>query len=233
MTDEEIIERSKTFARKNKKKIAKKLVDIELYPPEPHPISVFMAGSPGAGKTESAKELIQKFSNNNAILRIDSDDLRCEFEDYVGTNSSLFQASTSIIADKMQDIALHQEQSFIFDGTLTNLNKTIENIKRSLDKKREVFIVYVYQDPLQAWRFVKRRAEKDGRVIPKRIFMDQYFLARANVNKVKELFGDDVKIDLIVKNIDGTDFKYSENITIIDNYTKEKYSKENLISALN
>jgi UDP-N-acetylglucosamine kinase len=34
-----------------------------------HPISVFMAGSPGAGKTESAIELIEQLGS--PIIRID------------------------------------------------------------------------------------------------------------------------------------------------------------------
>lgn len=234
MNDEEIILKAINFARNNKKQIAKKLTDIKKFPAESHPISVFMSGSPGAGKTESAKELIQRFSNNNSILRIDSDELRCEFEDYDGQNSLLFQGPTSIIVDKMHDIALKQKQSFIFDGTLSNLDKSVENIKRSLSesRNRDVFIVYVYQDPIQAWEFVKRRASKDGRIVPKNVFIAQYFAARLNVNKIKELFGNRVQIDLIIKNIDGTNLKYKENINVIDNYIKEKYSESNLITAL-
>lgn len=232
MTDTEITADAISFAKKNKKQISRKLTNKDSFPSELHPISVFMAGSPGAGKTESAKGLIQKFSNDSTILRIDSDELRCEFKEYSGRNSPLFQGATSIIAEKMQDMALKQKQSFVFDGTLSNLDKTIDNIKRSLAKDREVFVVYVYQTPLQAWEFVKRRAEKDGRIIPKDIFIDQYFAARSNVNKIKEIFKNDVKVDLIVKNIDGTDLKYNENITIIDNHIKEKYSKEDLRNTL-
>lgn len=232
MSDKEIIANAIAFAKKNKKQIAKKLTDIKTFPAESHPVSVFMAGSPGAGKTESAKELIKKFSGDGSILRIDSDELRCEFEDYNGQNSSLFQGATSIVVEKMHDIALHRKQSFVFDGTLSNLDKTVDNIERSLDKDRSIFIVYVYQDPMQAWEFVKKRAAKDGRVVPKDAFIAQYFAARSNVNKIKDMFDSKVKVDLIIKNIDGTNFKYKENITIVDNHIKEKYSKENLNDIL-
>ena len=40
------------FARENKKRIAKALTDKSIFPRESDPVSVFMAGAPGAGKTE-------------------------------------------------------------------------------------------------------------------------------------------------------------------------------------
>lgn len=234
MSDQNCIDKANKFANSNKKEIARKYTDVNKYTPEAHPVSVFMAGSPGAGKTESAKELIKKFSNNNSILHIDPDDLRCEFEDYNGSNSSLFQAATSILVDKIHDLALKQKQSFVFDGTLSNLDKSTENIKRSLSTKRnrEVFIVYVYQDPIQAWKFVQGRAAKDGRVVPKEAFINQYFAARNNVNYIKKQFGKKVAVHLVVKNIDGTDFRYFENIDNIDSYIKEKYSEDKLNVSL-
>jgi len=232
MNEEEskISEEAIEFARTNKKEIAKRLTNLEQFPSDEIPISVFMAGSPGAGKTESAKNLIAKFSKDKNILHIDPDNLRVEFEAYNGANSRLFQAATSIIADKMQDFALHQKQSYVFDGTLTNLDRTKENIVRNLkpSRGREVFIVYVYQDPIQAWRFVRAREEKDGRMIPKNTFIDKYFKARKNVNSIKKEYGDSVQVDIVVKNLDGTDFKYRENIDIVDNYIPEKYSREDL-----
>ena len=39
------------FARARRKEIARRLTDPAIYPPEADPVSVFMAGSPGAGKT--------------------------------------------------------------------------------------------------------------------------------------------------------------------------------------
>jgi len=232
MDDQEIIKKAITFANKNKKVIAQRYTDKATHTPEVHPISVFMAGSPGAGKTESAKELIEKFSNGSVVLHIDPDNLRSEFEDYSGNNSSLFQGATSILVDKIHDLSLNQKQSFVFDGTLSNLGRSIENIERSLKRDREVFIIYVYQDPVQAWGFVKKRAQKDGRFVPKDAFISQYFSARENVNNIKSKFGKKVNVHLVVKNIDGSDFRYVENIDRIDSYVKEKYSEEELNSIL-
>lgn len=232
--DDEIVLKAIDFAKSNKKLIARKLTDKKVFIPEEYPISVFMAGSPGAGKTESACHLIKKVSQGNPILRIDTDDLRVEFEDYNGKNSSLFQYPTSIIADKMQDLALSYGQSFVFDGTLTNFDRSKDNIERSLKPKyrRDVFVVYVYQNPVQAWRFVKERENKDGRCVPAEVFVEQYFTARDNVNRLKDVFGSKIQVDMVVKNIDGTDFKYKENITLVDSHMKEIYSRETLIEAI-
>jgi len=230
MQPEETIKlHAEEYAREHKKEVAREKTDVSIFLPDELPVSVFMAGSPGAGKTESSRNLIARLTKGNApILRIDPDELRSVFTDYTGHNSDLFIGATSIIADKIHDSALYNSQSFIFDGTLSNLERARENIKRSLDKNRFVQIVYVYQDPRQAWEFVKAREIKDGRKIPREAFISQYFKARENTNRLKGEFGSKIKVDLIVKNIDGTDFSYRENIDVIDKYIPEKYTKDDL-----
>jgi UDP-N-acetylglucosamine kinase len=230
MTEEEkrIEESAIAYAKDNKKTIAQELTSLDRFPPDQIPVSVFMAGSPGAGKTEASQNLIKTFSPKGNLLRIDTDEIRSKFSQYTGKNSHLFQGGTSIIADKMHDYALSNRQSFVFDGTFTNLQRARENIGRSLAKGRFVQVIYVYQDPLQAWQFVKARELKDGRRVPCESFIHQYFQARENVNILKREFGNKIKVDLVVKNIDGTDFSYKENIDVIDNYILEKYNEEQL-----
>lgn len=229
-TDEEIIKESITYANSNKKTIAKVLTDKTKFPPEESPISVFMAGSPGAGKTETSRRLLEETSDelSDQAIRIDPDEYRTYFSGYTGNNSPLFQSAVSIIAEKVHDFALENKQSFIFDGTLSKVDKAKNNIERSLSRKRDVAIIYVYQDPLQAWNFVKERAEVDGRVIPKEEFIEQYFSARNTVNTLKKEFKSDIIVFLVIKNIDGSSQGFHANIDIIDNYIKEKYSFEDL-----
>ncbi|MDQ5893689.1 MAG: UDP-N-acetylglucosamine kinase [Patescibacteria group bacterium] len=230
MSEEALIkERAEEYARKNKKVIAKEITNLSLFIPDEFPVSVFMAGSPGAGKTESSRNLIEKLSkDSHFVLRIDPDELRSKFSEYNGTNSSLFMSATSIIADNIQDCALKNKQSFVFDGTLSNLDRSKQNIQRSLNKNRFTQILYVYQEPLQAWNFVKAREQKDGRKVPLEAFINQYFLARTNTNLLKKEFGNKLRVDLVVKNIDGTDFNYRENIDVVDNYIPEKYTVDDL-----
>ncbi|MBL4630875.1 MAG: zeta toxin family protein, partial [Paraglaciecola sp.] len=53
LTDNEITEKAIAQAKAMKKALAKEMVDH--LPEEENSVSVFMAGSPGAGKTETAK----------------------------------------------------------------------------------------------------------------------------------------------------------------------------------
>lgn len=233
-SDQEIEIEAIAFAKTHKEEVARELTSPQKFPKDSSPVSVFMAGSPGAGKTESSHRLIEKFSGDgHAVLRIDPDDLRVRFHEYSGKNSPLFQGATTIIAERMQDMAIEQNQNYIFDGTLTNLKKAQDNISRGLKHSRVVQILYIYQDPLQAWKFVQAREKRDGRIIPRDIFIQQYFQARANVNQLKQEFGNKLRVDLIVKNIDGTDFKYKENIDVIDSYIPESYTKDTLSDLLN
>ncbi len=123
------------FARENKKAIARKRTDKSHFAPEDEPVSVFMAGSPGAGKTEASIELLALVEENNTeILRIDPDELRHEFPEYKGDNSWLFQKGVSVLVEKIHDLALSQKQSFLLDGTLSHYDKARQNIERSLKK---------------------------------------------------------------------------------------------------
>lgn len=230
---EKIKDEAENYARLYKNKIAKEATNLSIYPAEENPVSVFMAGSPGAGKTESSKNLILKFSKENqSILRIDPDELRHIFEKYTGDNSFLFHGAVSILVDRIHDLALKNKQSFVFDGTFSKYDKAVSNIQRSLSRGRFVQILYVYQNPLQAWNFVQERERKEGRKIKKEDFITQYFQARETVQKVKENFGRGIQVDLLVKNIDGSDQFYKENVDSIDNHIEEKYTKEALQTLL-
>ncbi|MEH6549451.1 MAG: zeta toxin family protein [Pseudomonadales bacterium] len=226
-----VSDRAKIYARKHKKVIAKEIASTEKFPKEEGPVSVFMAGSPGAGKTESSKALIETFGGG--VLRIDPDELRNVFDEYDGSNSWLFQGAVSILVDKIHDLALMQSQSFIFDGTLTNFERAKENIKRSLKRDRSVQILYVYQDPLTAWSFVQARESVEGRRILLKHFIEQYFKARESVNRLKERFGSEVKLDLLLQNGDNLGRLYKANIDRIDNHVPEKYNPLSLESLIN
>lgn len=136
MTDEEMRVAAIEFAKHNKNRIAKEFANIANYPSVKKAVSIFMAGSPGTGKTEYSKNLIEFFENNieRSLVRIDSDDVRLMIPCYTGENSHLFQGATSLIVEKIHDLVLHQEQDFILDGTMAKYDKALDNIKR---KNRE------------------------------------------------------------------------------------------------
>ena len=234
--EQQLQEEALEYARRNKKAIARELTDPAIFIPEANPVAVFMAGSPGAGKTESSKVLLAELESKEPkarILRVDPDDLRCRFPSYTGKNSYLFQGAISILTGKILDFAHAQHQSFLLDGTLSNLKQARENVLRCLKNKRPVQILYVYQDPLQAWKFVQAREAEEGRNVPVGRFIEQYFAARDVVNALKTEFATDIMVDLLVKPNDGVDRLYKAGIDQIDNHVKEKYDRAGLEKVLN
>lgn len=219
------------FARSNKKAIGRRLTNKEQYPPEEEPVTVFMAGSPGAGKTEASIALVNLFADT-AILRIDPDELRNEFAAYTGGNSWLFQGGVSILVEKILDFAIEQRQSLLLDGTFSNLDVARKNVERSLKRGRFVQILYVYQNPVLAWGFVKAREEAEGRRIRPEHFVDQYFAARDVVNALKLEYGGDVHVDLLLKHIDNSGRLYKAGVDKIDYHIPEQYIRADLTAML-
>jgi Holliday junction resolvasome RuvABC DNA-binding subunit len=72
--------------------------------------------------------------------------------------------------------------------------------------------VYVYQDPLLAWEFVKARELTEGRNIPKAEFIRQLFAAKEVVRKLKRSYRLQLKVDLIVKDTDGSNQAVELNV---------------------
>lgn len=233
MTPEEqrIHDSAIAFARANKKAIARRITDRAVYPSEEEPVSVFMAGSPGAGKTEASIELLNLFSDT-PILRIDPDELRSEFVEYTGGNAWLFQGGVSILVDKILDMAMDNGQSFLLDGTLANIARARSNVSRALKKGRFVQVLYVYQDPMLAWNFVEAREEAEGRRILPQHFVDQYFAARDVVNTLKLEFGKEVHVDLLLKHIDNTGRLYKAGVDKIDYHIPERHTRASLGALL-
>ena len=211
------------FAKESRRAVARRLTDKSIYVSEENPVSVFMAGSPGAGKTEASIELIAKIGT--PVIRIDPDELRNECPGYCGANAYLFQSAVSVLVEKIHDEALEQRQSFLLDGTLSNYRRARQNIERSLGRKRTVQLLYVYQEPRLAWEFVQAREAVEGRRIPTEQFVEQYFAAREVANQLKAELGKAIKLDLLLKNNDNSNRLYQAGVDRIDNHIPEKYSR--------
>lgn len=238
MTDEELRALAISFAKRNKNAIARERTDLAIYAPDPRPISIFMAGSPGAGKTEYSQSLLTLIEKGKErrVVRIDSDDLRPLIPGYTGANSHLVQGAASLIVEKMHDRCLHYGQSFLFDGTLSKYDKALHNIQRSLQKDRPVFIFYIYQKPETAWKVVLARQEREGRNIPKEAFIEEFIGAREVVERIRDQYNDIVRLFLVKKDSEKNQVEYRVAITSdgkqIDDYISERYTKEVLQSLL-
>lgn len=231
--DEAIRAKAVAHAKSIRRAFAKE--EISPFPTENSPVTLLMAGSPGAGKTEVALEMLEQIGE---AVHIDTDKYRSQFEDYNGQNAHLFQGAASILAEKVIDEALKKKVSFILDGTLSNYDKAKDNIKRFLGKDRKVIIFYIYQDPIVAWDFVLAREKKEGRRILSNIFIEQYFDARAVVDKLKSEFKEQIQLEIIIKTITNkankkTTKRYIRNARSIEMYIPESYNRDQLKELIN
>ncbi len=221
--------------------------------PLPIPLfAFFMAGSPGAGKTEFAKRymrsridkknkafiklLKQRDLSINDIehifIRIDVDEIRDFLPQYRKTdiknkikgNSEIIQPAASKGLDYLRNYCLDNGISFLHDGTFSNYSTLRKIIKKCIKDGRIVQIFYIYLDPLFAWDFTKAREALEGRNIVKEKFIEQFFKSRENVDRIKEEFGDKVAVHCILKNDQNEVKEIALNQSSIANFLELKYS---------
>jgi adenylate kinase family enzyme len=204
------------------------------------PVSIFMAGSPGAGKTETSKYLIdtikkyllEKNGVYYPIIRVDADEIREICPHYNGSNSYLYQRAVSLGVDKLIDYINKKRLNALIDGTFSS-TRSISNIEIALRKKREVYIYYIYQEPLRAWEFTLKRERLEQRKITKESFVNAFIKARENVHYVKNLYSDRVILNIIIKNYANNIEKVYINVQNIDTYVGREYNEETLYRILN
>lgn len=231
ISDSKIENEALAYVKSNQKILVKDIVgEVE---PKNKTLSIFMAGSPGAGKTEFSKRLIERIpGSEKQIVRIDPDEIRESLPCYVKGKAELFQPAVSVLVEKVHDYVLSKSISFLLDGTLSNIDKARSNVIRSLEKGRLVRIVYVFQPPEVAWDFTKKREVVEGRNIPKESFIKQFISARDNVSLLKDEFRDSIQVDLIERDISRNLYMIKLNINNIDKYIDNKYSINKLESLL-
>lgn len=210
--EQQIAQQALAYAKQHRTAIAREVADPTRYAAEANPLTVFMAGSPGAGKTEVSKALVEALEQlgteqyqglGGRVLRIDPDDFRDRLPGYTGGNSWLFQSAVVALVERVLDRAFEKRFSFLLDGTLSSLEVARRNIDRALAKERSVWIMYVYQCPRRAWEFVQAREVTEGRNIPLDEFVSQFFAARQNVIELKRQYGGRIQVDVLIQ--DGGD----------------------------
>ncbi len=190
-----------------------------------------MAGTPGAGKTEFSKSLITTFGY--AIIRIDADEIREMMREigYNGKNAALYQPAVSGAVSNLYSHVLAKKQSALIDGTFA-YSDWRQKLDESLKNNRIVEIYYLYQDPEVAWRFVKARERKQGRVVPKEVFIHDYFACIENVTKAKELYGNKLTIYFVKHDYEkSSEYVMIDAHSIADNLPKA-YTKDELESLI-
>lgn len=242
MTPEEkaIEEAAFQFAKVHRARLARDIADTKVFPSEVSPLTVFMAGSPGAGKTEISKAMVDILEQGTVsveakkILRIDPDDFRCLIPGYSGRKSYLYQRAVTKILERVLDRVFEKRISFLLDGTLANLDVAKRNINRVLASQRIAQIIYVYQEPRLAWQFVQAREITEGRNIPLEAFVAQYLAARRNVIELRRYYDKQFFVDLIIKNTDGTASFFEGDVSVerIDALVPQTYDQFELVELL-
>ncbi len=194
-----------------------------------------MAGCPGAGKTEFSKGLIEELNKNEPeakIVRIDADEVKEKIPQYDGTNSTEIQGASALGVQKLFDQVKKHRQSFILDGTFSNLKLATQNIESCIKRNFKTGVFYIYQDPLVAWGFSKKRERLEGRFVPKDFFIESLFSSYENVDKVKEMYKDKITLYLVIKDIQNKVKKTFFNIQRVADHLKIPYNKQNLQRAI-
>lgn len=222
------------FVKKNQKLLIEKFANSNEYTPVSNPFTIFMAGSPGAGKTEFSiafKEEHIRLDPNSKPVRIDADEIRWIIPQFTGKNSQEVQFAASIGVEKLFDYIQGHHYNTIVDGTFSS-SSALKNVERALNRGRKVGIFYLYQEPIVAWEFTKKREEIEGRNIPRDAFIKSFIDARENVDLAKDRFGSRIELHLVVKDYENRVQKTYFNISKLENYLKSTYTTEQLEKEL-
>ena len=236
MVDESNIgEQATAYVKGHSQEIITRFANPIEFPQSSNPMTIFMAGSPGAGKTEYSITFAKAVGGLNPpwnFVRIDADEIRKVLPEYTGSNSAAVQKAASLGVHTLFNAVLRYGQDAIIDGTFASHDIALQNIRRSLKRGRQVGIVYVYQDPLVAWEFTKKRERLEGRNIPKEAFIRAFLAARENVNLAKREFGEQVQLGVVTKDIENKVAEVYQNVEKVDNYVQEIYTEQELMKRI-
>lgn len=127
---------------------------------------------------------------------------------------------------------LKKGYSYILDGTFA-IHKAVHNVERAIKRGYGVSVYYVYQDPIIAWEFTKRREKVEGRVVPKDTFINAYFKSRKNIISLKESLGNQVSINIVLKDYQNNISDIQFDVDNISLFLPREYTKEELEERLN
>lgn len=216
------------------KELFKIFADEEKFIHSDKAVTFFMAGSPGAGKTETSKRFIENIQkrSNLGIVRIDADEIRELCPGYNGQNSSIYQAAATLGVNKLYDYINKKKFNALVDGTFAKEKYAFENIDRALKHKRLVYILYIFQDPLTAWEFTLKREALENRKITLDVFIKSFLESKNNVQKVKDKYKNRIFVNIIVKNKHNKTEKVELGIENIDDHIKFNYTYDSLYAIL-
>ena len=152
------------------------------------PIAVLMGGSPASGKTTFLKKYRPYLLQNN-LFKVDADEVRAQLPEYKGWNASQTHKETGDIVKALisdRNIGVPCLFDFIYDGTMTGVEK-YESLINFLEREGyEIFIVFMGNVSIDV---VKERAlkryQKSGRFVPMEVLDDFFRTGENTLNQLK------------------------------------------------
>ncbi|MCL1079956.1 zeta toxin family protein [Parashewanella spongiae] len=101
-----------------------------------------------------------------------------------------------------------------------------------MKRERIVLIIFVFQEPSLAWKFVQAREKVEDRRIQPETFIEQFLGAQSVIRQVKTKYGDAVKVDLLLKNTDDSPKEYRDNIADMEQHTNKNTQSQRFGKAV-
>lgn len=227
MMREEYIDK---WVREHKKDFARKMIRDAGVERSKEPTAIFMAGLPGAGKTEFTKSLIRQVGVK--VIRLDMDEIAAQIDSYSPQKADKFRAGASALLNRTFDKVMSGHYDFIMDGTFGGA-MAVQNIDRVIRHGYAVKVIYVHQHPKIAWQYTQARERVEHRAIDLDGFIESYFRTIGNLHGLKE-YNSDIKVDVVVKNDSNAIKEWRRNILVkdIDQIVKVEYNREELKEKL-
>ncbi|MBR3252867.1 zeta toxin family protein [Candidatus Saccharibacteria bacterium] len=219
------------WVKDNKKSFVLNMVREAGVEPDAEPGAFFMAGLPGAGKTEISKNLIADF--NIPILRIDMDEIAERLPGYRPEKADEFRKPATLLLSELFSYTIHHDLDFLMDGTFGSM-KASENIERCLKRGYSVKIVYAFQDPKLAWEFTLAREKVEHRAIKFDGFVEAYYKTISNIKIIGKKYSNKIVIDVAVKDKENQVGEWKRNVRVdeIDKLLNVEYNKDKLIEEI-
>lgn len=223
---------AKQWVKENRRPLIAKFCDPNTYPSSKSPVTIFMAGTPGAGKTEFSISLLEKF--DGTFVRIDADEIREMMREigYNGQNAEIFQPAANKAVNILFDYSNKKGgQNVLLDGTFAYGNWR-ENVERSIDHGRKIEIYYLYQDPEIAWDYVKKREHEQGRVVPLEAFVKSYDDSVINAQRAIKDYGKYITVYFAKNDYTKNVESIAVDVDDIEKLLPKRYTKEELQELL-
>ena len=162
--------------------------------------AVFMAGSPGSGKSTVAKKLFA----GSGLRVVDVDKF---YYMYRNQNKDVDYEKFHSIAGRQIKNYLDGRLGMLLDGTARDLDKTRDMHQKLKDIGYETAMVFVNTDLDVAIERVLARMEQDGREVTPDVVKEVWETTRSNLGSLQKMFGNNF---FIVDNTGELDISYTE-----------------------